>query len=200
MIPPIGANPSLDENTNVTNNAIRQINSMESVLIYKDDQGTRTVILDKNGLRTTAPGSGIDVVTASDSELTSNSANNVFKILDEGNATLTFSVADLAGPASRSVSMGNFEIVYDEVYDFVPIVMVFLTAGDSSYFPVVEGSTYASNISVNTTQLQFFTLQLGTGGFIVNYSQKLAIYNASNAGAQSGTLTFKYYVLQESAN
>lgn len=88
MVNPVSTSNSNGSNLNSINALMREVNNDRNVRVIKDEHGTRVVMLDKNGLRTTAVGGGIDVFTATDDQLTFNSARNTLKIVTTGTLTL----------------------------------------------------------------------------------------------------------------
>jgi hypothetical protein len=151
--------------------------------VIRDEAGTNVVILDKNGLRTTAPGGGIDVITADDADVTFDSARNVFKITD---------IAEQEVFAAANTT-ATYTIPHGKAY--VPIVMAYVRTG-GSYDPL---PTSFSIVRDDPNQMVLM------GAWVEVYSDETNIYiNIFNALASrvpvgTGFYEVKYYLLQESA-
>lgn len=100
----------------------REFNNEKRVKVIKDEDGTRVAVLDKNGLRTTEPGAGIDVMTATDDQVTFDSRRNTFRIL----STDVTSVTKPAGSTYGSVGVLHGQT-------FRPAVEAYIEFGDTSY-------------------------------------------------------------------
>lgn len=160
------------------NDVIRELQAIQRVQIFKDEAGTRRVILDKNGLRTSP--AGTDVFTAADDVLTFNSNRRVFKIVDEGTTTVT-SVADDIGVTTIAHGLS-----------YVPMIFAFMDDGVTSK-PLPTWT--AMNTDTVNNRLYF-------QGWLDCASDATNIYfQHYDALGSSGTeFAIKYYLLQESAN
>lgn len=188
----LGGGSNLDTIVNDMNQNVLELKNQEVSKVIKDETGTRVVILDKNGLRTTQPGAGIDVFTAEDSEFTFNSNNNVFKIVDEG----TISSPDISIPAPGA---GNYDTEINTTFvshdlGYTPAVIAFLE-DSSGYFTLPYTKTTGSGTAATwqtlhavttTTQVGFRINAMATGG--------------TGLTLAAGNWTLKYYLLQETAN
>lgn len=163
----------------------------QQVRVIKDETGTRVVMLDKNGLRTTQPGAGIDVFTASESEYTFNSANNVFKIVGSGLLTLD-TVNITTGASSYGNNVVNAVAAHNLGYT-PAIIAYYENVGSYGLLPFlqfgpVSASAFAQwsfRASVDETNVYF----------ILDWFA----YNLPGGTSHPET-AMKYYLLQETAN
>lgn len=162
---------------NQLNSVARDVQAMQTTQVFKDEAGTRRVILDKDGLRTSP--AGIDVFTAGNDELTFNSNQNTFKIVLSGTTTIT---------TPAPINTANFTITHDLGY--VPITVAYMD--NSNQFiplPVTFWETVASRGSATIE----FHIQTVTSTDIT--------FQCTNWGYFTGTVfPIKYYFLQETAN
>lgn len=84
----LGGGSSLNQIVSDVNTNILELRGQEVTKVIRDEQGIRVVVLDKNGLRTTEPGAGIDVITADDEDFTFNSSRNTLKVVSTGELTI----------------------------------------------------------------------------------------------------------------
>lgn len=188
-VPFIGGGSDIQQNTNVTNAAIRQLNSMENVQVFKDDTGTRRVILDKDGLRTSP--AGVDVFTATASQFTFNSANNVFKIVSQG--TITTTTLSTNPPANE---YGFSETTQNIAHGlgYAPIIIAYqYDSVSGAYVPLPYSS--AARGAANAAVWENYSISVNATN--VTMYQSILSYNMA---ASSGGFSIKYYLLQETAN
>lgn len=189
----IGGGSSLDTVVNDVNQNILELKGQEVTKIIKDETGTRVLILDKDGLRTTAPGGGVDVVTASNDEFTFNSAQNVLKVVASG--TILSGAISLANPG-----VGNYDRQLSETS----------VAHGLTYTPAIFGFILVSGIvnialpyttmdNNGTTGAYWTTYSLNVDGTNVYFSTEVMTTGQAVTIA-AGAQTAKYYLLQESAN
>lgn len=179
---------------NSLNAAIREQNAMQQTQIFKDDTGTRRVLLGKGaddfyGLKVSQPGE--DVYTAEDDELVFNSDNNVLKIVFSGTAAQT--VASLAQDATDTVTVAHN-------LGYIPAAIIYLNGTGSTYLtadrhytppvtvPVKVGATYYPGV-IHTFELDS-----------TNIYFKVTNSSAATPITDIGTVNWKYYLLQETAN
>jgi hypothetical protein len=191
MFLPFNAKNSNSTNWNQVNNLAKDVAGKERVQIYKDDTGTRRVLIGKGkngfyGVKTTPE--GVDVYEAEDSDLTFNSNNNVFKVVDTTTLTLT-----------RPASTNYTTVSYTHNLGFIPAMQAYVYT-DTTYYPLPytdinisggAGTDYGKvrqhiSISSNST------------------TTTIAIKTPSNAwnalDAVDQDFSFKIYLLQETAN
>jgi hypothetical protein len=193
----IGGGSDLNNTINLMNNNIREIQTDQQTRIIRDDEGTRVVILDKDGIRTTKPGDNIDVVTATNSQLTFNSAQKVFKIAQRTRALNSTYVAAIVCPANQ---VKNYIVTdsYSHGLSFAPQLIGSILDG-STYLPIPFSYTvYAGTKSwiTITFRAQVTTTTLST---VID----VLIDSTDDPGGLTLELLsfpFYFYLLQETAN
>lgn len=180
QVPQVPGDVNQEELINQLNNTVRELNNRDTVQVYKDEAGTRRVILDKDGLRTSP--AGTDVFNAGNDELTFNSNNNVFKIVQSG-------TLEIPGPATSGVNPSPISVNHGLGY--TPIVFAYGTdGGDFQALPWI--STHKTG-SVNAGMVEWEISYYADDTSVTFYWQ-------SNLGLNGGTVSVKYYILQETAN
>lgn len=190
-VPQVPGDINQEDLINSVNNVVRELNNKEQVQIYKDEAGTRRVILDKDGLRTSP--AGVDVYTATNDQLTFNSNNNVFKIVVSGEQSVV-------GPASIDFNQESTTTIPHNL-GFVPSILVYVNAVS---VVSLQGGNGIMNLPVQ------YIFPASGGGFPLLTLQarvddtNLYIDFACHAGTandfSSYTWDFKYYIFQETAN
>lgn len=179
----IGGGGDLNTVTTTMNQNILELKGQDIRKIIRDDQGTRVAILDKNGLRTTAPDSGIDVFTATDGQLTFNSARNTLKVVYSGELVVSKAVNTTGGT--------NF---YTHGLGYRPAVLAYIDFGDVNY------SIPASFVVPTGANAGFvyeaYSMGVDESDFIVT------VTTPSNSVTYPIALerTIRFYLLQETAN
>jgi hypothetical protein len=185
----VSSSNSNEANWNEINNFMRDQNNDLTVRVIKDESGTRRVILDKDGLRTSP--SGVDVYTATNAQLTFNSSQNVFKIASSG--TTTPPTASTTAPGAGLWAYGNNTKTIAHGLGYLPIIMAYITDGSSYYS--LPWTVFGLS---STTQVQHASINVIVDATnITIYTSLLALNLTTSFG--SG-LTIKYYLLQESVN
>lgn len=166
---------------------LRELFDLKVVQVFKDEAGTRRVILDKDGLRTSPP--GVDVFTAGNDDLTFNSNQNVFKIVQTGTSTTgTASVTD-GGVGVWNNDSDQVTIAHNLGY--VPAVVAFISDGglyiDTPYTSYGNPSSSAISIATVSTSTDATNLYINVS--------VLGLHST----ASLGPLPIKYYLLQETA-
>jgi len=188
-----GDTGNLDAVVNQVNQNIAQLKVQDTTNIFKDDSGTRRVLLGKGkdgfyGLKVSQEGT--DVYDGSNEDMTFNSDNNVFKVVGTGTLTITEATINTGGanygtgtPVSVSVAHG---------LDYAPAIVAFWDNGGTySSIPRTLMGTVSSGafaqfhvaISVDATNV---TGSMTSFGYNVNTSQPAT--------------TIKYYLFQETAS
>lgn len=166
-----------------TNDVIREQQASQITQVFKDDTGTRRVLLGKGadgfyGLKVSEEGT--DVYSAGDSELIFNSNNNVFKIVDEGTVILP----DVSAGSSQMVS-------YTHNLGFIPAVVSFVDIGGFAFPIPYLNITGTAPITIDHA----VTISLLSESTIT-----FTIVQATASVATLGNLPVKFYLLQETAN
>jgi hypothetical protein len=182
--------------TTTVNQTILELKNQDVTKVFKDEEGTRVVVLDKNGLRTTAPGSGIDVVTAADGDLTFNSAFNTFRI--SRTAAVTSTAIPFNVPANTIQAYEQIDTYTHSLGYFPRLIGVQLN--------YIGGQTY----SLPNTDLWYFGNFTSTSCIVtwgvrvtsttVSIVTTLLVDNASSAIPTTGTTSahnFRLYLLEQ---
>lgn len=172
----------------------RLISNEDRTKIIKDSSGTPRILFGEGpnqfyGLKVSQEGN--DVTGATDSQLVFNSDNNVFKIVASGTASQP--VTSLAQDATNTVTVAHN-------LGYIPTAIIYLNGTGSTYLtanryyvppisvPVKVGATYYPGVihsyNIDSTNI-YFT--------VTNSSAATPITDI-------GTVNWKYYLLQETAN
>jgi hypothetical protein len=171
---------------NEMNKNILELKNNEVVQYFKDDTGTRRVMMGKGpdgfyGLKVSQEGN--DVYTATNDQLVFNSDNNVFKIVLSGIAVVNYAAS--AGQAETTVAHN---------LGFVPAGMVYLIPDNAAYYqptPLV-----VTDISTGAV-LQEFDWYVDDTNLTLRFTKN----NVAGSGyASASTASYKYFLFQETAN
>lgn len=196
QVPIAGGGSDLSAVTNTLNTAIQEINARDVVDIFKDDTGTRRVLLGRGangfyGLKVSP--AGVDVYTATDDELVFNSNNNVFKIVQSGTATIPALSITAAG-AGWYQDTTTISVAHG--LSHVPLVIAFIEPTPSTYYAMPATFSIVSSTTKMTTR----TYSVSPDATNIVFTGNL-VGDLPAAGSDSfGDVTVKYYVLQETAN
>lgn len=201
MTNPLTTSNSTSSNNNEVNSLIREVNQMKEVQIFKDDSGTRRVLMGRGGngfYGFKVSQEGFDVYDATDSQLVFNSDNNIFKIISSGTATVTAPTSGFTGTTTITTTVAHgatgepASIVFVEnpsQLSGVGYISPGLTQVPSTVYITNSGAVILVSTSrVDSTNI-YFDLTYLSGG-------------AGDIGPVVGGFvwTFKYYILQETAN
>lgn len=194
QIPLLSSN-SDETNWNNLNNMLRDTYARETIEIFKDDTGTPVVVLDKNGLKTTTPGGGVNVLTATDADYTFDSNRQTLRIVQEGTITCSAPTVQRAGSTGGAVntsqSLGSTSFTPSVVGSY--IILAFIDAG-SGNFKLLPHTDYSTNSGTNLTMFTYRALVVA--GNIIVYGDG-ATYG-SGLNLQTGSAyTVHYFVLQQ---
>lgn len=189
QVPQIPGDVNQQDLLNATNNVVRELNARDVTEVFKDDTGTRRVLLGKGadgfyGVKVSK--AGFDVYDTGNENLVMNSDQNMPKIVTSGTkevpATAGSGTSDSVDLSSLNLSEPPLTIVsvkyLSGVTPFYQIVPVIFGAGAT----LVQASSWV-NFEVGGTQTINFSTDLG-----------------ASATGYEGIWTFRYYVLQESAS
>ena len=205
---PIQLTPNMDTATLVSalNDMMRQLESENRTKIITDEEGVQRVIIGRKpdgSYVLQVSKSGVNVSEAGPDDLILNSHNNLFKIVDSGEVSM--SMPSVANGTSSPYVFGYAE--HD--LDYAPMVIAFMTipnAGGPGYTTRQFGSGVVQAKSVNTTAIT------------IGYLSEERIESTAPVGPSKGTVSFawrtlnsngptmppinaniKYYLLTESA-
>ena len=194
----IGAGSDLTSTQTQINKTILELQNKERTEIFKDDSGTRRVLLGKGdnnfyGLKVSQEGK--DVFSAPDEELVFNSNNNVFKVVQTGQVSITSKVVN---GTAVGFYFDNTSVTIDHNLGFIPACMAFRTYDSTRYIPVPGYGLTQKDSSckswdwiytdITDTQLTIYALT------------EMMIFVAGAEQQGGSTYQIKYYLLQETAN
>lgn len=184
------------------NQNILELKGREVTEIFKDDSGTRRVLLGKGangfyGLKVSPEGT--DVYTAADDELIFNSDQNVFKIVETGTATVPLiSMGAGVSNASQSVTVTHN-------LGYTPICIAYAVDRDGKLIqlPLLNGRRYINLEAVlpgaGIVMAPYSVAQAEVTTTTVVFSNYAANSNMGS-GSTVSALNIKYYLLQETAS
>lgn len=191
----IGGGSSLDNVVNDLNQNIRELQGQEVTKIFKDDTGTRRVLLGKGplGYGLFVSPEGEDVYTTTAPDLVFNSSQNVFKVVQSG--TLDLTQASVADPGVGNYASGSGTLgTVTHGLGYTPAYLAFLefTSGVRALLP------WDSFSSPGATQARWDTYYAASSAtsFFVQY--RITV-NGMGAATFALPVSVKYYLLQESA-
>lgn len=181
----IGGGSSLDTAVSDINQNILELKGREVTEIFKDDTGTRRVLLGKGadgfyGLRVSQE--GVDVYTATLAQLVFNSDNNLFKIVASGTTTL-----DYDGNVNTFATVAHGQ-------SNIPIVLAYVQLPNNANFSPMAGQYVPMPVYINRTGLPAVQCVQSVDSTNI-YLRVHDIYAPPNQ-----TYNFRYYVLQETAS
>lgn len=180
---PLTSDNSREANNNQVNSLARDFRSKERTQIFKDDAGTRRVLLGKGaddfyGLKVSQE--DVDVYSAADNELVFNSNQNVFKVVAQGTTSVTYTANDTVYTSVVPHGQSNIPIVnayFANSGARVSIPYYILGAGGGGGYFIAAGIWAA----VDATNITF-------------------VFANGNVLPLPGVADFKYYIMVESAN
>lgn len=194
---PINSGSSSEGVASSVNSIIRDVNNMQSIQLFKDDAGTRRVLLGKGkdgfyGLKVSQP--TYDVYDATNDQLVFNSDNNLFKIVLTGTvdatvpdpftsgSTVTTTIAHglsvkPAFIAFVQIPTGGGTYINQGALTHVPVSLIAQTGASAGLTGVyVSGSTDTTNLSL-----------------------KISNTFGANLTGLGSPWSFRYYIMQETA-
>lgn len=198
---PLASTNSDRTNWGQINDMIRDLNAKERVQIFKDDTGTRRVLLGKGasgfyGLKVSEE--GVDVYTATDDQLIFNSSQNLFKIVRSSTGSVTVGSGDSYTTVTTTIPHG---------LNFTPIVLGFVDSNSTILSHSGRTPTpYTMYESVTTSPIGLIdnTLYVVIGQFTItadatNIYLNVGTHKVTFYTQLQGVWNFTYYVLQETA-
>lgn len=188
-VTPVNSSSSQAAVANTVNNLAKELESTKSVQVFKDDTGTRRVLLGRgeggfNGLKVSQP--GFDVTTAANNELVFNSDFNVPKIVTSGVATLDA----IAGTSVvYALDISGLELTEAPML----LVMAKRPGSPNTYYSM----PYSVNITAPTLLVEARTwVNFSSGG---SEEVRFQVELGASASAAVGTWSFRYYIFVESS-
>lgn len=186
----IGGGSSLDNVVNDVNQNIREMMNREVTEIFKDETGTRRVLLGKGplGYGLYVSPEGVDVYEADVDDLIFSSSRKLFHIVGERTLSLSM-VLNTSNFASVSVAHGLSYKPAHESYITVDPVLAALGGGtDNGPNPFVvnyiSGTSIVTQgvgqVTVNATNIIFTVYMAGTGSATLNFSAKVYLLQKSS--------------------
>lgn len=183
--------PLSTQNSDITNlgqinDMMRELSKLDEIQIFKDDSGTRRVLLGKGkdgfyGLKVSQP--GVDVWDAANDELVFNSEQNVFKIVQDPVTVPVTAPANTTNSTTIAHNLG-----------YKPAIVAFLEAGVASGARTpLPTWTSATRDDANG----FVKFNTWINAEVDGTNVYIRFFNAT--GAAVGPLNVTYYLLQESA-
>jgi len=148
--------------------------------------------------------SGFDVLTATDDQLIFNSSQDVLKVAKTDTASLSINFPSHTGTAGNDIAT----VTIPHNLGFIPIAQVFqediLGVADFRR-PIGSGSIDPSNIGFNINPLaqvivSYYDISTDIDNLYISYTRCYAMGSGFSTGTQVESYTFKYYLLQETAN
>lgn len=190
----VGGNASLPEFINAHNRAMQELRGREVTEIFKDDAGTRRVLLGKGadgfyGLKVSP--AGTDVYTAADDDLAFSSNYNFFKIVQSGTAVVpAFTVA------SGTTDTEDVTVTFPD-QGSRPVVLAFsAVVGQQKTWGGIETYTVSVDSVGNKVDLR----QIVFRDMSINSNQVTFTargYNSTGSDFDVPQSTIKYFVLKE---
>lgn len=199
MTQPVTSGNSDASNLNQINNLMRDVQKMQEVQIFKDESGTRRVLLGRGangfyGFKVSQE--GYDVTDATNAQLSFTSDNNVFKIV--GKVTINYDAAS-ATRNTLGIGGGLSQHTYTHGLGRTPAYFAFVDIGST-------GSPYPAPATIVTqngggTAFQYASVDVFVDGTTITVENSARIINtaASNASLTSQAGTVTVYLLEESA-
>lgn len=184
--------PMMDSNrmAAVISSNFRQLENLNRVQIFKDETGVNRIILGRlpdgsYGMKVSQE--GVDVTEATDAELILDTSNNLFKIVDTGELTVTKAVNSESAVGSVSHDLG-----------YAPLVIAFVVpfAGFSAG-PTQTPAMIVETSGTNAGRVKYLA-NIDPGAAAISFN----IYTPNYTGSyytDTFDSVFKYYILRETA-
>lgn len=179
--------------------------------VIKDDQNDRFYVTDSNNIPVALLGkdsagnivvkvakSGQNVITAPDNELIFNSQQDTFKIVASGTSSYSVNIAATAGICA-TYDTGYNTIAHNLGYS--PAVLVF---EQNNTAPVASGTLYSDSYTYSSTGFAYTDVYNliyvdNTNLYLGATWRQIASASSVSAPAVTSTISYKYYLLQETA-
>lgn len=191
----LGGGSDLPNIVNDVNQNILELKGREVTEIFKDETGTRRVLIGKGpngfyGLKVSSP--GYDVFETADANLVFNSDQNVFKVVLSGSIPLP--QVGMPDPGAGTYAEGQSTLVSGvHGLGFTPAVIAYIefSSGLRAAMPYT-----AHTVSGATASWQTYTPIVSATNFRIDV--RYIVYGGP--ASSFSTATVKYYLLQETAD
>lgn len=180
---------------NQVNQNIAQLKVQDVTNIFKDDTGTRRVLLGKGkddfyGLKVSQ--AGTDVYDGTDEDMVFNSDNNIFKIVASGSVVQTLS------NSSNAVSSGTQTVTVAHDLGYKPVHFAYIEGPSTFESGRLFQLPYSSSTDIGGDNYYFCRIysNVDDDNLYVRFQHN---YN-TDYSPEAPTFTIKYYILQETAN
>lgn len=194
---PIPASTPPDQQLAMINNNFAQLDNENVKKLFYDVNGTPSIFIgidqdQASVIKVAKP--GVDVTTATNDQLAFNSAQDVFKVVASGTASISAPSASTNN--SQATATTNATVTHGLGY--TPAVLAFLTLGSNVYRPIPYTVSGIINSTVGnwTNSVLYYQVDSTSLTLISQYTQSST---TSQSGSGLGG-TIKYYLLQETAN
>lgn len=192
----IGAGSDLSSTQTQVNKNILELKNNETTTIFKDDTGTRRVLLGKGadgfyGVKVSPEGT--DVYTAGDDDLVFNSNQNVFKIVATNTYVPTWTISITT--AANQWNTGGEDVSIPHGLSYIPAIIGYVVYNDE-YYPM----PYTSQDAAGGTSVVMQNIKISVDATNVIISHSAMALNFPGGVAFGIPTSIKYYLLQETAN
>lgn len=161
---PTNSESSASQVTNQINGVARDLQALQTTQIFKDDTGTRRVLLGKGadgfyGLKVSK--AGTDVFDGNAEDMVFNSNNNIFKIVDTGTASVAFAADGTTETTTIAHGLSYKPIVFafidqNGISQILPSVGVYIAGANAGKtYQVISWGVDDTNVYFyNQSQLQ----------------------------------------------
>lgn len=198
--PPVNSNSSQPAVTNKINDVSRELQSLKEVQVFKDDAGTRRVLMGRGangfyGLKVSKE--GFDVYDAALGDLVFNSDNNIFKIID----VVDIDYPETSGTQNTAgVENSVNQAIVAHGLSSTPAYVAFATSGGGTGgYTSLPNSFFSSNFSGTALMYGYIDVEIDETNIIVNNWSIIINTAASAASHVSSSGTVRIYLLQETA-
>lgn len=186
--PPVNSDSSQSAVTNKINDIARDVQALQTTQIFKDDSGTRRVLLGKGangfyGLKVSKDGK--DVYEAANSDLVFNSGQNMFKIA----ATGTVNLPVVTSPNVGSITV-NTGVATDTTLAYDCFLDTTATGGYLDRLPLIAADVLGTGSVIR---------KFDVSGFVDAGTMRLLFLVTNNAGISTSAWPVRWYVFQETA-
>lgn len=195
----LGGGSDLSTVISDVNQNILELKGREVTEIFKDDTGTRRVLLGKGqsgfyGLKVSKE--GFDVYAAENDDLIFNSDQNIFKIVQTG--TLETGPNSVATGSAGQFLQNFVNVEATHNLGYIPAVIAYMVVGDGSSTQYMAMPLTVFSGGGGGTQAQWQRINIRTDETKIYVTYHVMVYGGGGFTDDDG-YTIKYYLLQETA-